>query len=143
MKKQVDTLDATPSKRLFLSIIADYDLNRSICELVDNALDVWVRGGRSSSIEIEISISIDQKTISVSDNAGGRMLRPGGPAQAGAARGLQPEGLAIAQSVASLHGGSLSVQSLPGAGSEVSLRLPRRAASPLAVDRVATGEVCR
>ena len=71
MKKQVDTLDATPSKRLFLSIIADYDLNRSICELVDNALDVWVRGGRSSSIEIEISISIDQKTISVSDNAGG------------------------------------------------------------------------
>ena len=38
MKKEVDTIDAVPSKRLFLSIIADYDLNRSICELIDNAL---------------------------------------------------------------------------------------------------------
>lgn len=29
MKKQKGTVDATPSKRLFLSIIADYDVNRS------------------------------------------------------------------------------------------------------------------
>ena len=43
MKKEIDRLDATPSKRLFLSIIADYDLNRSICELIDNGLDVWVK----------------------------------------------------------------------------------------------------
>lgn len=39
VKKQVGTIEAIPSKRLFLSIIADYDLNRSICELVDNAPD--------------------------------------------------------------------------------------------------------
>ena len=38
MKKQIDTVDATPSKRLYLSIIADYDLNKAICELIDNAL---------------------------------------------------------------------------------------------------------
>jgi hypothetical protein len=44
MKKQIQKLDATPSKRIFYSIIADYDLNRSICELVDNGLDVWVKG---------------------------------------------------------------------------------------------------
>jgi len=43
MKKQVGTIGATPSKRLFLSIIADYDLSRSICELVNNGLGVWVR----------------------------------------------------------------------------------------------------
>jgi hypothetical protein len=71
MKKQVGTLIATPSKRLFLSIIADYDLNRSICELVDNGLDVWVRGGRSSKIAIKITLDADQNTICVEDNAGG------------------------------------------------------------------------
>lgn len=36
MKKEVDRVSAIPSKRLFWSIIADYDLNLSICELVDN-----------------------------------------------------------------------------------------------------------
>ncbi len=36
MEIEAGQIKATPSKRLFLSIIADYDLNRSICELVDN-----------------------------------------------------------------------------------------------------------
>src|SRR5271155_4115580 len=71
MKKEIDTLNAVPSKRLFLSIIADYDLNRSICELVDNGLDVWMRGGKTSAITIKISLDTDQKTICVEDNAGG------------------------------------------------------------------------
>ena len=71
MKREVDTLVATPEKRIFLSIIADYDLNRSICELVDNAIDVWVRGGRQSSIEIKIDLDKAQQTITVEDNAGG------------------------------------------------------------------------
>lgn len=71
MKTQVGTLQATPSKRLFLSIIADYDLNRSICELVDNGLDVWVRRGRSSSISINLTLDETQQRICVEDNAGG------------------------------------------------------------------------
>src|SRR5205809_165760 len=71
MKKEVDRVDATPSKRTFLSIIADYDLNRSICELVDNGLDVWVRGGRSRPITVSISLDKSQQTITVEDNAGG------------------------------------------------------------------------
>lgn len=71
MKKDIGKLDAVPSKRLFLSIIADYDLNRSICELVDNGLDVWVRAGRKRSIAIDVSLNLDQKTITVKDNAGG------------------------------------------------------------------------
>src|SRR5690554_6565295 len=65
------TLEAIPSKRLYLSIIADYDLNRSICELVDNALDEWVRGGRSSPVAIDITLNLDQQAIVVQDNAGG------------------------------------------------------------------------
>ncbi|MHC2317545.1 hypothetical protein ACVIHC_004591 [Bradyrhizobium diazoefficiens] len=71
MKKEVGTLVATPSKRLFLSIIADYDLNRSICELVDNGLDVWVRAGRRSKVAVEVTLNSDQNIICVEDNAGG------------------------------------------------------------------------
>lgn len=71
MKKEIGTLDATPSKRTFLSIIADYDLNKSICELIDNGLDVWVRGGRARTITISVTLNKDQQTIDVEDNAGG------------------------------------------------------------------------
>ena len=71
MKKEVDRLNATPSKRLFLSIIADYDLNRSICELVDNGLDVWVRGGKARDITIKIVLDEGQQTITIEDDAGG------------------------------------------------------------------------
>jgi hypothetical protein len=71
VKTQIDTLDAMPSKRLFLSIIADYDLNRSVCELVDNGLDVWVRNSRKQNIAITLTLDKDQQTISVEDNAGG------------------------------------------------------------------------
>jgi Histidine kinase-, DNA gyrase B-, and HSP90-like ATPase len=71
MKRQVGTLDAVPSKRLFLSIIADYDLNKSICELVDNGFDVWTRNGRRSPITVDVWLNEEQQTISVQDNAGG------------------------------------------------------------------------
>ena len=71
MKTQVGKISAIPSKRLFLSIIADYDLDRSICELIDNGLDVWVRGGRSKDITINVVLDADQQTIYVEDNAGG------------------------------------------------------------------------
>lgn len=71
MKKKIDLLDATPSKRLFLSIIADYDMNRSICELVDNGLDVWVRNGKKKEININIILNERQQNILVIDNAGG------------------------------------------------------------------------
>lgn len=71
MKKEIDKLDATPSKRIFHSIIADYDLNRSICELVDNGLDVWVKGKKAKPISINITLNQAQQTITVEDNAGG------------------------------------------------------------------------
>ena len=71
MKNEIGTLDATPSKRTFLSIIADYDLNRSICELVDNALDVWAKTGKLKDVTIKISLETSQQAISVEDNAGG------------------------------------------------------------------------
>lgn len=71
MKNQVDRIDAIPSKRIFLSIIADYDLNRSICELVDNAFDVWIRNKKKGTVSVNILLNQTQQTISVEDNAGG------------------------------------------------------------------------
>ena len=71
MKIQIDTLNATPSKRLFQSIIADYDLNKAISELVDNALDIWTKGGKQKTIQIEISLDTSRQLIFVKDNAGG------------------------------------------------------------------------
>ncbi|WP_172785056.1 MULTISPECIES: ATP-binding protein [Bradyrhizobium] len=71
MKRQVGKLDAVPSKRLFLSIIADYDLNKSICELVDNGFDVWTRAGRKNPINIRLWLNEEQGTIRVEDDAGG------------------------------------------------------------------------
>jgi len=71
MKKEVDRINAVPSKRLFLSIIADYDLNRSICELIDNALDIWVKNGKSEPIRVQVNLDKNQQTILISDNAGG------------------------------------------------------------------------
>jgi hypothetical protein len=71
MKEQVDTLDATPSKRLYLSIIADYDLYKAVCELVDNAVDIWTLGKRSSNLNVTVTMDINQQRIDVVDDAGG------------------------------------------------------------------------
>lgn len=73
MKTQVDTVEAIPSKRLYLSIISDYDLFRSICELVDNALDIWKleRKSKKQKVLIDLQLDCEQQTIIVKDNAGG------------------------------------------------------------------------
>lgn len=65
------SIDATPQKRIFLSIIADYDLKTAICELVDNSLDHWLDRGRKSELLIDVSLNIDRQSIVVRDNAGG------------------------------------------------------------------------
>jgi hypothetical protein len=71
LKREADILDATPSKRLFLSIIADYNLNRAICELVDNAFDIWTKDGKRQLLKIAISLDLEQQIIRIIDNAGG------------------------------------------------------------------------
>ncbi|MBU0621286.1 MAG: ATP-binding protein [Gammaproteobacteria bacterium] len=64
------TLDATPEKRLFLSIISEYDLKRSVCELIDNAIDLWSKTKRADLV-ININADERQQSISIEDNAGG------------------------------------------------------------------------
>jgi Histidine kinase-, DNA gyrase B-, and HSP90-like ATPase len=63
-------LNATPEKRVFLSIIPEYDLKRSVCELIDNAIDLWAKSKRAD-LEVKIVSDERQQTISIQDNAGG------------------------------------------------------------------------
>ena len=62
--------DVTPEKRLFLSVISEYDLNKAICELVDNAIDLWIKNNRQN-ITIKVELDATRQFISVEDNAGG------------------------------------------------------------------------
>jgi len=70
-KRVLKTVDGTPKKRFFLSIISDYNLRTGLCELVDNAIDLWTISGRKSGLHVEVSLNSDRQVISVSDNAGG------------------------------------------------------------------------
>lgn len=68
MKKGI--LDATPEKRIFLSIISEYDLKRSICELIDNAIDLWTKN-RANDLVVDLQLDDHQQSIRIEDNAGG------------------------------------------------------------------------
>lgn len=70
-KEPVNILDATPNKRIFLSIIADYGLNTGICELVDNSFDSWNVPSKGQQLQINILADPVQQKITVTDNAGG------------------------------------------------------------------------
>ncbi len=70
-KKALTTIDGTPKKRLFLSIISDYDLKTGLCELIDNALDFWTAEGRKQKLEVTVVLDADRQVIQVGDNAGG------------------------------------------------------------------------
>jgi hypothetical protein len=70
-KKLLGNLDGTPSKRIYQSIKSDYDIIRSVCELIDNAIDIWTSDRKQKNLTIKIKTNLEQQTVSVSDNAGG------------------------------------------------------------------------
>jgi len=70
-KQQYKLIDGTPEKRLFLSIISDYDLQTGLCELIDNAIDLWTASGLQKKLRIEVLLDYERQLISVHDNAGG------------------------------------------------------------------------
>jgi hypothetical protein len=85
MKREAKILDGTPNKRLFWSIIQDYELQTSICELVDNALDLYLKGKQTIPVSIKIDVDIQRQVIRIEDTAGGvreidleLLVRPGG-----------------------------------------------------------------
>ena len=70
-KKVLTTVDGTPKKRLFLSIISDYDLKTGLCELIDNALDLWMASDGKKKLSVNITLDHDRQVIQVLDDAGG------------------------------------------------------------------------
>src|ERR1039457_2164497 len=57
-KTEVASIDGTPDKRMFWSIISDYDLPTGLCELVDNALDLWVEAGRNKPLAVTVDLDV-------------------------------------------------------------------------------------
>lgn len=85
MKREAKMLDGTPSKRSFWAIINDYELQTSVCELIDNALDLYLKGKQLTPVAIRIDLDIDRQVIRIEDTAGGvpevdldLLIRPGG-----------------------------------------------------------------
>jgi sensor histidine kinase regulating citrate/malate metabolism len=70
-KREVGNLDGTPEKRLYWSIISDYNLETGICELIDNAIDLWMTNLQRSKLNIELDLDADRQLIRLKDNAGG------------------------------------------------------------------------
>jgi hypothetical protein len=84
-KTVIGKVDGTPVKRMFWSIISDYDLRTGLCELIDNAIDLWTTEGRKRDLNIEINLDPDRQLITVQDDSGGvsskeleLLLAPGG-----------------------------------------------------------------
>ena len=84
-KRPVQPVDGSPKKRLFWSIISDYNLKTALCELIDNPLDQWLIDKRDLPLTIDLVLEVDRKVISVKDNAGGvkfddlnLLIAPGG-----------------------------------------------------------------
>jgi hypothetical protein len=71
MKRKIRNLDGTPPKDIYRSIIADYDFKLGICELIDNAIDIWNRRGKDFKLNIQLLFDLQQQKIQVIDNAGG------------------------------------------------------------------------
>lgn len=63
-------LNVMPEKRLYLSVISEYDLQKAICELVDNAID-FAKKNNKRNLEVCITIDESRQTIAIEDNAGG------------------------------------------------------------------------
>lgn len=84
-KTEIGPINGTPVKRMFWSIISDYDLKTGLCELVDNALDLWTVRNKKPPPKVGIDLDVERQLISVIDNAGGvkqdelpLLIAPGG-----------------------------------------------------------------
>lgn len=84
-KQEISSLDGTPEKRLFWSIISDYDLKAALAELIDNAVDLWMADPARKSLAVFLELDADRQMILLSDNAGGvrqsdlrLLITPGG-----------------------------------------------------------------
>lgn len=112
-------------------------LQRALWHLLDNALRFSAPGGL---VRVDAEVDGDRARLVVTDSGPGmspaERLRAGRPFAAGASAGLARAqggpglGLAYAGRLAELHGGSLRLTSVLGAGTRVALELPLDRAGP-------------
>ena len=108
-KEEVSRIDATPSKRIYRSIIADYGLNTAICELVDNAIDAWMSPKKTHPLRVGIDIDVEQQSIQITDNSGGvpesqlrKLISPGESSTSGEGESIGIFGVGSKRSVVAL-----------------------------------------
>ena len=84
-KTESSLIDGTPDKRVFWSLIADYGLRTGLCELIDNAIDLWTTQGRKRDLVVNVELDVQRQMLAVEDNAGGvspsdlrLLIAPGG-----------------------------------------------------------------
>lgn len=70
-KTEVLNIDSTPEKRLFWSIVNDYDIQTALTELIDNCIDTWNGTDRSGVLQVELELDFERQNILLRDNAGG------------------------------------------------------------------------
>jgi heavy metal sensor kinase len=106
-------------------------LERALLNLVDNSVRYTPAGGKvelsGAPMDGWIEISVQDSGPGVAPADAERVFEPfvrleSGRAAEPAGTGL---GLAIARSIVTAHGGTLVLQSVPGAGSRFTIRLPR------------------
>jgi hypothetical protein len=90
MKREVDVLNAVPSKRIYRSIIADYGLETAIAELIDNVLDSRKRNQLRRQTKVKLRFDLEDQSITIADDAGGiaeadlsKLISPGASLDAG------------------------------------------------------------
>ena len=118
--------DATPA-----TVKGDaIELRRAVLNLIENALKYTPAGGK---VELSLTTGDGHASITVEDTGIGiapgdqeRMFEPFVRLDAARARetGGTGLGLAIARAIAVAHGGTIEVESVPGAGSRFTIRLP-------------------
>ncbi|HEC75660.1 MAG TPA: ATP-binding protein [Thermoplasmatales archaeon] len=83
--KFIEEIDATPNKKVLMSISKDIDLYHGICEMIDNSIDNWKINGMIEELRINLFFDEGDNKIEYEDNSGGiredilsMIIQPGG-----------------------------------------------------------------
>jgi signal transduction histidine kinase len=113
-------------------VVGEWDgarLSQAVTHLVENA----VKFGRGAPVEVEVTDGPGEAAVAVRDRGPGlapadleRVFARYERATTSMSHGGLGLGLWLARAVAEAHGGSVSVDSAPGAGATFTLRIPKR-----------------
>ena len=124
------TLDLCLPQRRVVADADPHELERVLVNLVGNAIKFTPDGGR---VEVRLAVEADEAVVVVSDTGVGiaeddveRLFGRFFRASSALENAIQGTGLglAIAHSIVTAHGGTIGVESTPGEGTTMTVRLP-------------------